>query len=78
MVGRGIAGNIGIDWPELIRFKATFTDPFPKQREDGFLEAGIETFHGRARFVDERSVQVGNDILEGTQGWLRPARGRSA
>jgi glutathione reductase (NADPH) len=66
MVGRGIAGNIRIDWSELIRFKATFTDPFPKQREDGFLEAGIESFHGRARFVDERSVQVGNDILEGT------------
>jgi len=67
MAGRGITGNIRIDWPELIRFKATFTDPFPKQREDGFLKAGIETFHGRARFVDERSVQVGNDILEGTQ-----------
>ena len=67
MAGRGIAGEIRIDWPELIRFKATFTDPFPEQREDGFLAAGIETFHGRARFVGERSVQVGDDVLEGTQ-----------
>ncbi len=66
MEGRGIAGEVQIDWPELIRFKATFTDPFPKQREDGFLKAGIETFRGRARFVDERSIQVGDEILEGT------------
>ncbi len=66
MEGRGVAGELQIDWAELIRFKATFTDPFPKQREDGFLRAGIETFHGRARFVDERSIQVDDDILEGT------------
>jgi glutathione reductase (NADPH) len=66
MEGRGVAGDVRIDWPELIRFKATFTDPFPKQREDGFLQAGVETFHGRARFVGQRSIQVGDDVLEGT------------
>lgn len=65
MQGRGIAGDLRIDWPELIRFKDTFTDPFPQQREDGFVQAGVETFHGRARFVDERSVAVGEDVLDG-------------
>lgn len=65
MDGRGVAGDLRIDWPELIRFKATFTNPFPQQREDGFVHAGVETFHGRARFLDERSIEVGGDVLDG-------------
>jgi glutathione reductase (NADPH) len=65
MEGRGVAGDLHINWPELIRFKDTFTDPFPKQREDGFLQAGVQTFHGRARFVGQRSIQVNGDVLEG-------------
>jgi glutathione reductase (NADPH) len=65
MEGRGVAGDLRIDWPELIRFKATFTDPFPRQREDGFVQAGVETFHGRARFLDQRSIEVGEDTLDG-------------
>ncbi len=64
MRGHGIAGQSAIDWPELIRFKRTFTDPFPKSREDGFQTAGIETFHGGARFANKNSVQVGDDLLE--------------
>ncbi|MGI8609104.1 MAG: dihydrolipoyl dehydrogenase family protein [Candidatus Dormibacteria bacterium] len=64
MHGKGIAGELRIDWPELIRFKSTFTDPFPKSREDGFVKAGIETFHGSARFATDNSVEVGDDLLE--------------
>src|SRR5256712_5438862 len=48
-----------------MRFKRSFTDPVPKSREDGFLRAGIVAFHGRARFVGPRAVQVGDDVLEG-------------
>jgi glutathione reductase (NADPH) len=66
MQGRGVSGELQIDWAELIRFKDTFTDPFPRQREGGLVQAGIETFHGRARFRDGRSIQVGDDVLEGT------------
>ncbi|MEU9886881.1 NAD(P)/FAD-dependent oxidoreductase [Sphaerisporangium sp. NPDC051011] len=65
MEGRGVAGDLRIDWPELIRFKATFTDPFPRQREDGFVQAGVEPFHGRARFLDQRSIEVGEAMLDG-------------
>ncbi|MFC0862539.1 dihydrolipoyl dehydrogenase family protein [Sphaerimonospora cavernae] len=65
MEGRGIAGDLRIDWPELIRFKGTFTDPFPRHREDGFVQAGVEPFHGRARFLDARSIEVGDDVLDG-------------
>src|SRR5438876_4975855 len=66
MKGKGIeGGNVRIVWPDLMRFKRSFTDPVPKSREDGFLRAGIVPFHGRARFVGPRAVQVGDDVLEG-------------
>src|SRR6202163_3349345 len=49
MKGKGIqAVNLQIDWPELMRFKRSFTEPVPKRREDGFAKAGIAAFHGRA------------------------------
>jgi glutathione reductase (NADPH) len=64
MAGKGIASeDIRIDWPALIRFKRTFTDPVPADREQQFLQAGIAVFHGRARFMDKTTIQVGNDTL---------------
>jgi len=66
MKGRGIqAARLEIDWPELMRFKRTFTEPVPKRREDGFAKAGITAFHGRARFAGPTTVHVGEEILEG-------------
>jgi RNA polymerase sigma-70 factor (ECF subfamily) len=50
MKGKGIqAAKLQIDWPELMRFKRSFTEPVPKRREDEFAKAGIAAFHGRAR-----------------------------
>ncbi len=65
MQDKGVTGDARIDWPALIRFKRTFTDPFPKAREDGFVKAGTAIFHGPARFIGRTSVQVGDDVLEG-------------
>jgi glutathione reductase (NADPH) len=62
--GKGLTHDTQIDWPALIRFKRTFTDPFPAAREGSFLKAGIETIHGTARFVSKTSIQVGDDVLE--------------
>lgn len=64
MLDKGIADASRMEWPALIRFKRTFTDPFPKSREDALRSAGIETFHGRARFLGPASVQVNGDVLE--------------
>lgn len=64
MLNKGIADASRMEWPALIRFKRTFTDPFPKSREDALRSAGIETFHGRARFLGPGSVQVNGDVLE--------------
>src|SRR6267143_4838678 len=45
MAGKGIAfEDTRIDWPALIRFKRTFTEPVPSDREQKFLQAGIAVF----------------------------------
>jgi glutathione reductase (NADPH) len=66
MKGKGIrTAKLQIDWPELMRFKRSFTEPVPKRREDGFAKAGIAAFHGRARFAGPTTLQVGEETLEG-------------
>ena len=51
MNGKGLrAEQLKIAWPELMRFKQSFTAPVPKQREESFSKAGIAACHGRARF----------------------------
>jgi pyruvate/2-oxoglutarate dehydrogenase complex dihydrolipoamide dehydrogenase (E3) component len=46
------------EWRDLMHFKRSFTEPVPKQREEQFSKAGIIAFHGRARFIGERTVTV--------------------
>src|SRR5574337_814382 len=42
MKGKGVrAEQLRIDWPELMRFKHTFTEPVPNRREQAFSKAGI-------------------------------------
>ncbi len=67
MAGKGLrTQGVSIDWPELMRFKRTDTDPAPGFFEQSFMNAGIDAFHGRARFVGPTSVAVGDDLLHGT------------
>jgi len=65
MHSRGVAGDVRIDWPELIAFKRTFTDPIPQEREHDYAEKGIDTFHGHARFTDRNTMGVDGAALEG-------------
>jgi glutathione reductase (NADPH) len=64
--GRGVASDgVRIEWSELIRHKRSMIEAVPQNREKGFAMAGIEAFHGRARFVGPNAVRVGDDVLEG-------------
>src|SRR2546425_1512747 len=66
MEGKGVsAREAEIDWAALMRFKRTFTDPVPEDRERGYIKAGIVPFHGRTRFLDRTTLQVGDDELVG-------------
>jgi glutathione reductase (NADPH) len=60
---KGVWGDITIDWPELMRFKRSFTGPVSERQENSFMNAGIHIFRGAARFVDEHSLQVDEHIL---------------
>lgn len=66
MNSKGIrAEHVRIEWPELMRFKQSFTAPVPKRRQETFAKAGIAAFQGRAHFVSSTAVQVGEEVLEG-------------
>ncbi len=64
MQGSGIAGDSRIDWPELMRFKRTFTDPVPQEREANFRELGIATYHGTARFTGPTALDISGEAVE--------------
>ncbi len=64
MQGLGVAAdNVHIRWEELMQFKRRFTDPVPQNRLAGYQHAGIATFQGRARFLDQTTLQVNEESL---------------
>jgi glutathione reductase (NADPH) len=65
MHGHGVAGDVRIDWPALIAFKRTFTDPIPRKHEHSYAEKGIDTFHGCARFTGQKTISIDGTTLEG-------------
>lgn len=58
MRGHGVQGELSIDWPELMAFKRTFTDPIPAKQEDRYADLGVDSFHGLASFADPETIQV--------------------
>jgi glutathione reductase (NADPH) len=66
MQGKGIsAPALSIEWPEVIRFKRTFTDPAPAENAQAFAQAGILARQGRAHFVDRTTVEVEGETFVG-------------
>ena len=63
LVGFGVEGEAQIDWPALMRFKRTFTDPVPGKRKAVFEKAGVVSLHGVARFVAEDRIVIGDREL---------------
>jgi glutathione reductase (NADPH) len=64
MNGLGASGEARIDWPALMKFKRTFTDPVPNQLEKGFQALGIRTFHGSGRFTAPDRFAINGEELE--------------
>jgi glutathione reductase (NADPH) len=64
MRGRGVSGELGISWPDLIAFKRTFTDLVPQKQEHRLAERGIDAFHGKARFIGRDTIEVDGQILQ--------------
>lgn len=65
MKGHGLKGETTINWSELMQFKKTFTDPVPENKEQALNKKGIDTYHGKASFIDENHITVGDEVIEG-------------
>ena len=58
MAGNGVEGALAINWPGLMAFKRTFTDPIPAKQEQRYAELGVDAFHGLARFAGPDAIEV--------------------
>lgn len=64
LAGKGFEPAEPIVWPDLMAFKRTFTEPFPQSFKQRFDKAGIDLVEGSARFLDDRRLGVGDEIIE--------------
>ena len=63
--GKGITyRDLHIDWSMLMQFKKTFVEHVPESTEQGFKEAGIQTFHGTATFLDKNTVIINGEVIQ--------------
>ncbi len=63
MANNGVTGQLRIDWPALMKFKRSFTEPVPAYHENSMKDTSILPFHGRARFTGPDTLAVGDDTL---------------
>jgi glutathione reductase (NADPH) len=63
MRSKGVVGDLRIDWPSLMKFERTFTEPVPAQREKMYRDAGIMPMHGRARFSSRTTIDLDGATL---------------
>lgn len=64
MAGHGVEGALAIDWPALMAFKRTFTDPIPAKQEHRYADLGVDAFHGLARFLGPDTIEVDGRTLQ--------------
>ncbi|MGE3275522.1 MAG: NAD(P)/FAD-dependent oxidoreductase [Vicinamibacterales bacterium] len=64
-LGKGLwTDGLRMAWGELQTFKRSFTDPVPRAREEAYASAGIDCYHGRARFTGPTTLRIGDDRVE--------------
>ncbi|KXK53104.1 MAG: NAD(P)/FAD-dependent oxidoreductase [Chloroflexi bacterium] len=63
MMGKGIDGDITINWHDLMQFKRTFTESVPDNLENMLKKTGVATYHGEIQFTDTNNLQIGNHRL---------------
>ena len=60
----GLAGDVRVEWPALMAFKRSFTDPVPEEKQESFRRQGIDFFHGWARFTGRNSLDIAGTPVE--------------
>jgi len=62
--GKGLTAALEGDWPAVYAQKTRFTSGVSKRTMDGLTQAGIDFLPGRARFLNETSMQVDKRRIE--------------
>lgn len=77
--GQGVLDSAPrVDWPALMRFKRSFTEPVDKALEQYLTDMGVQVVRGRAEFLAEDRLAVGGrefrarNILIGVGARPRP------
>src|SRR4030095_14696004 len=66
--GKGVSPNgLTLNWPALMRFKRTFTDPAPEQPQDVLHRAASDAFRDVAGFPGPAQLSVGGAAVEATR-----------
>lgn len=63
-LGHGVAGEAGINWSELMRFKRSFTESIPARVRKFYVQKGIDVFEDAASFSGPNSLKVGKFEIE--------------
>ena len=64
MQSHGIEGEVRLDWPALLAFKRSFTDPIPAKQARHYAELGVDAFQGLARFfAPDRIAIEGRELV---------------
>ena len=72
MHSHGVDGDVRLDWPSLMSFKRSFTDPIPAKQARHYSDLGVDAYQGLARFAAPDRIEVegcelvGNHILIAT------------
>jgi glutathione reductase (NADPH) len=56
--GKGISGDVQIDWKELQNFKNEFIESVPKATEKNLKEKGVKLYHQSPHFLNENDLLV--------------------
>lgn len=67
MKGKGATDELHINWPDLMAFKQTFTDPVPEQSRKALENSEVETLTGSAKFISKEAIQVGESVVKADQ-----------
>ena len=65
MKSHGVSGDVRIDWPTLMAFKRSFTDPIPDKQARHYADLGVDAYHGLARFTAPDRIEVDGRELVG-------------
>jgi glutathione reductase (NADPH) len=63
--GKGIRRKPESAWPDLLRFKKTFTEPIPEKARRSYEEQGVDLYRGRAKFIAENRIEISGETVTG-------------